>query len=308
MPNVWTHILYGEQLLKQNEVSFNDEEMQLFKLGTQGPDPFFYHNYLPWKKTPVAEVGLKLHYEHCGPVLLDLIKTAKDSNDNKVKAYVLGFVTHHLLDRNTHPYIHYKAGYKGNDHQKLEIIIDTLLMKEYRNIDTWKTPVYKEIDVGKTLYKPITKMLTNVIEKYYPTTANNMPTNYVGQSYNHMKQALKVLFDPLGWKTKVLKDKVSSFTYQKDIIEKDYLNKDKNTWYHPASNEEESRDSFYELYEKAVQEGEQIFPTILSFWNNENSEEAFDRLEKLLANISYDTGKDATLNLENKYSDSILQD
>jgi hypothetical protein len=305
MPNVWTHILYGEKLLQEANVSFNHEEIQLFKLGTQGPDPFFYHNYLPWKKTPVAEVGLKLHYEHCGPVLLDLIQVAKDS-DPKVKAYVLGFVTHHLLDRNTHPYIHYKAGYKGNDHQKLEIIIDTLLMKEERNLETWNTPVYKEIDVGKQLYNPIEKMLATVIKKYYPTTAKKMPKDYVGQSYKHMKQALKILFDPIGWKTKVLKEKVSSFTYQKDFIEKDYLNKEKNTWYHPATKEEESTESFYELFNKAEEEGKQILPTIIAFWNSENSEENLDQLKRLLANISYDTGKDVALNLENKYSDRIL--
>jgi hypothetical protein len=306
MPNVWTHILYGESLLEKSNVSFSEEEKQLFKLGTQGPDPFFYHNYLPWKKTPVAEIGLKLHYEQCGPFLLDLIKNAKGTNDAKVKAYVLGFVTHHLLDRNTHPFIHYKAGYKGNDHQKLEIIIDTILMKEKRNIETWKTPVYKEIDVGKKLYSPIVTLLDNTIKKYYHTTATKMPANYIAQSYKHMKQALKVLFDPFGWKTKLLKDKVSSFSYQKEFKKKDYLNIEKKKWRHPSVEEEESNESFYELFEKAEKEGEQIIPAIISYWSGNGNENVLKEIEKLLANISYDTGKDATLNLQNKYSDCIL--
>jgi hypothetical protein len=304
MPNVWTHILYGEKMLKESNTSLESEEMQLFKLGTQGPDPFFYHNYLPWKKTPVAEVGLKLHYEHCGPVLLDLIKGAKVLNDSKVKAYVLGFVTHHLLDRNTHPYIHYKAGYKGNDHQKLEIIIDTILMKEHRNIETWKTPVFKEIDVGRDLYPPIVELLDDVIQKYFNDTFIKMPNNFVSDSYKHMKQALKVLFDPYGLKTKLLKDKVSSFTYQKEFIERDYLNKEKKPWYHPAIEGEESTESFYELFEKAEIEGKQLFPAILSYW--ENDENSLSKIEELIANISYDTGKDASLDIKNKYSDCIL--
>ncbi len=59
---------------------------------------------------------------------MDLIERAKN-RDDQVRAFVFGFITHHILDRNTHPYIHYRAGYEGNDHQKLEVFIDTLMME-----------------------------------------------------------------------------------------------------------------------------------------------------------------------------------
>src|SRR5699024_11620976 len=73
--------------------------------------------------------------KHCGPFLIDLIQVAKQ-RDKQMKAYVFGFITHHLLDRSTHPYIHYRAGYEGSKHQKLEVQIDTLMMEKYHRLKT----------------------------------------------------------------------------------------------------------------------------------------------------------------------------
>jgi hypothetical protein len=306
MPNVWTHILYGEKVLfNVNKTYLTKEEMPYFRLGTQGPDPFFYHNFWPWKEKPVTEIGLKLHYEQCGPFLIELIKQAKHTNDLKLRAYVLGFITHHLLDRNTHPYIHYRAGYKGNNHQKLEIIIDTLLMKHYRNIETWKTPVYKQIDHGKTLYGPIESTLKNTINMFFRETVRKLPKDFIDKSYRDMKLALRVLFDPLGWKNKLLKEKVSSFSYQKCVDNKDFLNQNKKNWYHPAVKDEKSNESFFELMENAETEGFEIISNIIDYWSKGN-ENKLDLIEKSIANISYDTGKDCTLPLKNEYCEPLI--
>ncbi|MDZ7543944.1 hypothetical protein GNF83_22840, partial [Clostridium perfringens] len=53
MPNIWTHLLFGDEAMKAAGMSSWIEERKLrnlFYLGCQGPDFLFYHNFLPWKK------------------------------------------------------------------------------------------------------------------------------------------------------------------------------------------------------------------------------------------------------------------
>lgn len=306
MPNVWTHILFGEKVAKEAGLEkFASDHKTFYQLGTQGPDPFFYYNFFPWQSKPVAIIGSKIHYEECGPFLSKMIQHGLQNEDPKLRAYILGFVTHHLLDRNTHPYINYRSGNEGNRHQRLEIIIDTLLMKKWKNIDTYKVQVHKEIHIGKALYAPIGRMLSSLIKEVFPTEARDMPADYVNLSYKHMVRALRILHDPYGWKNKLLKDQVSPFSYQKYVDEKDYLNERETKWLHPTNNQEESMESFLTLFKKAVTEGVQILSLIHEYWATSNPT-LLSQIEEILGNISYDTGKNCSLGLENKYFEPIL--
>lgn len=304
MPNSWTHILFCEQIVDALEVPSSILSHQKFmKLGAQGPDPFFYYNFWPWvKEESVHEVGAALHTRHCGAFLIDLITAAKHGDDN-VRAYVFGFVTHHILDRNTHPYIHYRAGYEGSKHQKLETRIDTVMMEKYRNLQTWKVPVHKEIDVGKTLPKEISEILYSNIQKYYPTIADQK-SGYIEKAYQDMRFALKLLYDPYGWKNKLLSSFISSYSHQPIRDHTDYLNEQKTTWYHPATKEASDK-SFIELYNEGLQEGIEILMEIIHFWHQQEERMSSNLIEKI-ADISYDTGLPLALQLENKYSDPIV--
>lgn len=307
MPNVWTHILFSEKVVEKAGLTEYVKEVNPFlKLGSQGPDPFFYHNFWPWREKPVTEIGSKIHYEQCGPFLMKMINYGYiHKYQPKLLAYILGFVTHHLLDRHTHPYINYRSGTEGNRHQKLEIIIDTILMKKWRNIDTYKVPVYKELYVGQPLFEPINLMLSDLIKDIFPEEEKKLPVNFVKQSYTHMILALKVLHDPTGLKNKLLKERISPFSYQKHLEEKDYLNEFNTKWLHPTNNLEHSSDSFLTLFSNAEKEGIEILSLISDYWNT-GDQEVYSLLEDKIGNISYDTGKDCTLNIENQYFDPIL--
>ena len=92
-----------------------------------------------------------MHTKNCGPFLQDMLRQVQGRGlYNPAVVYVLGFITHHILDRNMHPYVFYKSGFKKWDHQRFEIIMDTLIVKRKRGIQTWKTPVWKEIYVGRS--------------------------------------------------------------------------------------------------------------------------------------------------------------
>ena len=306
MPNVWTHIIFGEKVANEVGYDISEDVKPYFRLGAQGPDPFFYHNFWPWKKKPVTEIGEKIHYEQCGSFLMKMIDYAREHpNDKKLQAYIIGFLTHHILDRNTHPYIIYRSGNEGNKHQKLEIIIDTLLMKQLHEVDTWKTPVYKEIFIGKKLYEPIGDMLSHLIDSFFPKTAGKMPNNYIEQAYRDMINALKILYDPNGWKNKFLKEHISPFSYQKQVDDRDYLNLEGTTWLHPTIETEQYNQTFFQLLDQAEDEGMTILTTTQKYWNH-GDKNTYQSLKEKLGNLSYDTGKDCTLSLINLHFEPIL--
>ncbi|MFC4559131.1 zinc dependent phospholipase C family protein [Virgibacillus kekensis] len=304
MPNIWTHMLFCEEVVDSivNPNPFSQHEAYM-NLGAQGPDPFFYYNFWPWtKEDPVNEVGSLLHTKNCGPFLLDLIEQAKDKNPD-IRSYVFGFVTHHILDRKAHPYIHYRAGYEGSNHQKLEVLIDTLMMEKYQNLKTWKVPVYKEINVGHSLDKEVAGLLHQTIKRHFPGVKYDSEA-YIQKSYKDMRLALKLLADPHGWKNRILSSLISSYSHQPINEETDYLNHNHTTWHHPATNEPSNK-SFIDLYDEARQEGIEIMTEVLSYWRSD-SRDTPDTLHELIGNISYDTGKPLSLNLENKYSEPII--
>ena len=304
MPNIWTHILFCEDVVDTVKKPYPFSQYETYmKLGAQGPDPFFYYNFWPWKKDePVHEVGMAMHTKNCGDFLMDMIIAAKDMRV-EVQAYVAGFVTHHVLDRNTHPYIHYRAGYEGSDHQKLEILIDTIMMDKYHNLKSWKAPVYKEIDVGRSLNKDVLNLLHEKINKHYPELHRESP-NYIQKAYKDMRLALKILADPLGWKNVILGSLISSYSHRPIKGNVDYLNLNETIWHHPATNEP-CNQSFISLYNKGRVEAIAILTEVQNYWNH-NSVEAEETLRGLINNISYDTGKPLRLNLTNKYSDPIV--
>ncbi|WP_070120371.1 zinc dependent phospholipase C family protein [Bacillus marinisedimentorum] len=303
MPNVWTHILFGNRTAEEGGFKPAGQEKTAYQLGCQGPDPFFYHRFFPWQKDGAAVIGDRIHHKYCGSFLMDMIEDGMKT-DILTKAYIGGFVTHHILDRTAHPYINYRAGTEGNRHQKLEIIIDTLLMKRYRKIETYKTPVYKEIDLGPDLYPEIEELLAKLIEFYFPEEHSQLRSGYINDSYRDMIRALKVLYDPSGIKNRLLGKMIEPFSYQKDLPEGDFLNEKKKEWIHPAAEEETYTASFEELMEHAEEEASRILKVIQLYWLGDQT--LYPRLKELIGNISYDTGKSCEGSYENRIFDPIL--
>lgn len=110
MPNVWTHLLFGQEALAAAGLGRSIEEdrsRRLFNLGCQGLI-FILPSFFPWQPASVMnELGSAMHNEHCGPFLTGLIRAASPDlttvEDSRV--YALGFLLHHILDRNMHPYV-----------------------------------------------------------------------------------------------------------------------------------------------------------------------------------------------------------
>lgn len=301
MPFVWTHMLFGRSVLKEAFLS-TPENPNPFHLGCQGPDFLFFYRFLPGQNgAQVNQLGNRMHQWNCGPFLLDLIQEAKQKPS--LKEYTLGFVTHHLLDRKTHPFIHYRSGYKKYRHQKLEVLIDTIVAKRLEGIQTWRTPVYERIHVGSTLPSEWIETFTMLATKHYPEEMNGFPSQAWDEAYRDMLRALRLFFDPWGIKTILTLGQISPFRYPRSVPPKDYLNEKESEWLHPAIPTEKHKESFWVLWQQAHDEGVHLFHKINLYWKDQIT---IHSLQDMIGNISYDTGKECKAKLNNHVSDPIV--
>lgn len=283
MPGIWTHISFCESVVDTLQIPSTFTKLEsIMKLGAQGFDPLLYYNFQPLIQNPSVRFSDTLLYsQRCSEFLKDLIKSAKDQR-REVKSYVFGFITNYILKCYLRPFINYFAGNEGMDRRKLAIHVDTLLMEQYHNLQTWKTPVYKEIDVGFSLDKDIVELIHLNSIKHFPHAGFNS-SKFIQKSYRHMKLALRMLYDPHGWKQGLFGTFLSPFSYQPVDENKDYLNSEKKTWVHPTEHKSRT-DSFMELYDQAKIETVEVMTEVLSYWN-ESSVKAETNMQILLESL-----------------------
>ncbi|MBO2532977.1 hypothetical protein SAMN04488025_106130 [Planifilum fulgidum] len=303
MPYAWTHMIFGDTVLEKGGFPPPGDE-KMFHLGCQGPDFLFFHRFWPWVKDDrVSRLGSAMHLRRCGPFLRDLIEEAKEKTS--IRDAVTGFITHHILDRTTHPYIHYRAGYEGYNHQRMEVTIDTLVARKLAGIETWRTPLAPRIDMGPSLPEVWTDVFDRLARKHYPEETENIRREELNEAYRDMLKALRIFYDPWGIKRALTLGKIDPFRHTPYFPHRDYLNESESEWRHPAVPEETHRESFWTLWERALEEATGIVRKTREYWSS--SEKAFpETLRRAIGNISYDTGKDCDLNLVNKAADPIF--
>lgn len=252
-------------------------------IGSQGPDPFLYHNFWDYKKIDeINQLGIELHASVCNEFLLDLIASTEDC-EIQIKAFVFGFISHYILDRIAFPYIQFKARSQQMDSEELEVAIDTMMMKEFYHLDTWKSPVYKEIDYAVKLDEGIWNLLYKKIKFHFPDMAGNISIKYIKESYRDMSQAQRLLHDPIGWKHYFFPKFISSFSYHPISKEADYLNMSNSPWYDSVSKNMSTK-SFLDIYEEARAKGLEIAEEMLAYWK-EPSAVTLNKLRSLLDGI-----------------------
>ncbi|MDF2657719.1 MAG: hypothetical protein K0Q94_510 [Paenibacillus sp.] len=310
MPNIWTHFIFGRELADLvgfQAASASPELRRVYNIGCQGPDFLFYHRFLPWQKTAgMPELGSAMHSRQCGPFLLDLLEAVRGKPLNAPDTvFALGFLTHHILDRNAHPYVFYLSGFKKWDHQRFEIFIDTLVARTRLGIETWNTPVWKEIDAGGALPGGIAAVFERLTRLHYPELGRRFTARDWDDAYRDMIRAQKLFHDPAAIKRKITFGQIEPFLFKKEVPLLDFLNESRKEWRHPSILEERHTESFWDLWELAIQDGEPLMRAALDYIAPESavaengsagsavSDHAHARvkLEARLGDISYETGK-----------------
>lgn len=278
MPDILTHTAFAEKVLNDlNDLEIKKEiqsRMNLFRLGAQGPDLFYYHQFMKGKDDPIKQIGSILHTEKTGAFLKQsfdyCIEHFEEENDYNLLSYISGFLCHYVLDKNTHPFIYRFSGYSfdhGKDkgkyswyHKVMESYLDVYIWHSKKDKQAYKEKVYKLIHL-KQMPDNIKVFLKETIRTIYnkPLTKEN-----ISRAYKDMQKAYKLLYDPIGIKKCIINKlewllekeiKVGKPFYASSIeASKRYLNLSKDEWVYPLDHETVVCLSFLQIYERSIAE------------------------------------------------------
>lgn len=114
-----------KQLVKRN--------LQLYDIGLHGPDVLFY--YKPLLIRGISKIGYDLHKQPARAFFNEAREVIRKSGcDERYTAYILGFITHFVLDTAVHSYIVKCSKCMTARHIEIEVEYDReLLTREGRN-------------------------------------------------------------------------------------------------------------------------------------------------------------------------------
>ncbi len=329
MPALLTHYLCGNamlQLIKDEHIKNHmSSRWNVFNLGTQGPDIFFYYGAWPWAKSNGIKVlGDRMHEERTGEFILEALKYVIECDEpakSVLTAYLCGYICHYVLDCHTHPYIFYKTGFvlKGEAytskytyyHRMFETALDVLMLKRELGKRPPEFKASEQIRISRQTSQVIGEMYSKVLRKVYNVDINPEP---VCRAIADMTGIAAVLRDKTGIKKKLLsgierrlgrQPMFSSMILPLEINDGlDYLNTSHSAWYLPWDNSASLTSSFVESFEAAAAESKTIIEAIHFCLSSNNT---YERLIPLIGNRSFSTGEDCSLELEFKYFDCIYE-
>ena len=244
-----------------------------------------------------------------------LIRLNHNIDDTDTYSFIVGFISHYVLDSTVHPYVIYKTGYfnkkvkstyKYNGiHHFMEVFLDNDMIKRRE-----KTNPYK-FNINKFWYnkKKFSNELNDVIDYSFYTTFNikNRSKKY----YKSLKQMKTVM-------NRLRRDKhgikrffyriIDTFTprsvfrlecvsYHYPLEDKhNYLNNNHELWRNPADFEITSTESFVDLYLRALKESRDIVIKVFDYLKGKDID-----LNKVFTNKSYLSGLELEKEKELKY-------
>jgi hypothetical protein len=290
-----------------------------FALGCQGPD-IFYHNR---RSRPVGlEYGMLLHRRGAGIFTAGLLKMGlpdpppheeeirtgrrespernsvsgqdgaphPENGINALGAYALGFMTHAILDRQTHPYIIYKTTHINNKtvpsspgrpqyaarfHAFFERILDALMLRELRGqeIESWD----QEEMLVKICEKPpmgLHELLAKALVTAFPERAGNDEklSLRIENTFNDCARFYRLTAPRFSSsKNSGISLEELTYIYPQNIHNAgeggiDFLNKEHRPWCYPLVGGRKDNRSFGEIYSTAVETAvESISPVITAY-------------------------------------------
>lgn len=166
MPGPLTHYFCAKktlEILKKDNIILNENA---FIWGSQGPDIFFYHRFLPWnRKDSIAKVGDKYHSSSPSKHFECAAKYVREKHCSDIEySYFMGNICHYAADRNCHPFVYcwqdiYKKEIPKREdfpwHSEIETSLDIIVLR----YETGKLPTDVSLKMcapkDKQLYKPI---------------------------------------------------------------------------------------------------------------------------------------------------------
>ena len=327
MPAIITHSFFAEDTLRniKDPVLKNEilSRMDLFYLGAQGPDIFFYYKAKPWiKYDGIEKLGNIMHENRVDTFFEESIYYLEglkgSSRFYDLLTYLMGYLCHYALDRNTHPLIHYSAGIDNglikatrkyyNHHRRLESTIDYFSLLN-RGLKPVRFKSFELVSIRKKFEPVLTDYYIFILDKVYNTTISS---NQVRSAVHDISRVLKNLYDPTGLKLLLYRlleflmrarDEITSSMIPRKLMNgMDYLNLNHRKWIHPCNESFSSNESFWDLYDKSLGEADKFMDLVSGYLKGDRFS---DTLLSMTANISYSTGIECGNSKELKFFNSI---
>jgi len=304
MPDPVTHYIFGRQVTSELPEEIRKLiELPVFDRALQGPDPWSTIGFYGGKHKQYARRSGIMHKSDTGLFLTALARQVKQDLSVPTFSVLAGMICHYCLDKQAHPYIICKGGmYDGTaqtraqsgGHVRLERAIDSYYIRHTYGKAPWHFSIPAQIlslrQYPESLRQPLDRVYRQVYgwEKVFDQI--NMSLRDERWFYGLMQDPFGIVHTLLrpvsGGKTNYC---IYSFYHREiDGSKVDYMNLGHEPWRHPYDPSVVSRDSFFDLFEKAKQEALEMIRRICCWiYLDEPSPP-----ECLFGNSNYSTGLD----------------
>jgi len=305
MPGLITHYLGGQAAMESVSSEIRDyvkPMTNLFNLGTQGPDIFFY--YIPGFVTKrIRGIGSLMHNKDLGLFFLAMADKIKENAADKqrVFAYTAGFLAHYAVDVHSHPYVFARthnppkpALKEAYRHRHFETSIDVLMLKHMRDKKPADYKLGQLISPSAIDKKAASAAMATAMQKVYNCNINakdvykamSQMSGHTSklQSKNGRRKALIGSIEALLIRSKV----ISALIHMQAVSDNvDYLNIEETHWCPPWDTKATSNDSFLTLFNNATKDAVQMIQALYAYTNDNLSKE---ELAAIIMNRSLKTG------------------
>lgn len=311
MADIYLHSRLAEEVISKIKYDYNKK---IVFNAAQGPDPLYY-NFFSKDAKEYRRCANLMHDKDTRLLFINMTNYVKKNLSVDTYSFLTGFICHYALDVNIHPYVYNKVGvYKENNslthpwrglHLKFERSIDAVLIEEDTKNKSRKINLVKKHYPLRSPSFEIMKIMDHVFKETYDI--NHGGAMYLISTVEMRKILKRFVKDKYGIKKVFLKF-LDLFNKKQDLffqdmsmfnhIEKgyDFLNKEKNVWYHPVTNEEYNY-SVMEIYDQALKFASAMLEKVRRYiYEDEDID-----LNTVFTNLSFNTGIDCDHEEQMKY-------
>ena len=325
MPGLKSHDIFYKELKDRlkKEVLSNYPNYDKYNLFVQGHDLMLYNSsYKRWRRKLLknnCDLSLKMQNYDFSEFVYNYLKLLEKENllnDESCKAFLMGYISHHIMDAYLHPYIIFYSGdhtpdknYEEWQHGYVENLLDMYLIsvkekKDHKTAKIAKDFKYKEKYVNKKLYKVFNDA---IFLTYGYTNSGKVLRNALKEIYMVAKISKE---DRYGIKLKIFEflgkffQGSTSLSYHRDLSPVDkYLNKEKKYWVNFNDKTKISDKTFMDLYNESLVYTAEIINDLENIYKKENITR--EDVNNIVPNISSIHGGKCNLKYEILYKSKI---
>lgn len=255
MPNLVTHYLLARDVYERADgrISFLDGNTDQLYIGTQGPDILFYSYWSPTGFHPKVGAGMygdQLHKEN-GEKLFTLfcerIPAIEDEGRRKrFESFVLGWLAHLILDRETHPMTFFLTGIGSGHlvrHSRLESAYASVQCRRRGEMDLLEHPV-KSLPADNVAATEIDLDFVLVLESYF---GREFPVHPIREGLRTFRLVTRIVASKGSLPIRF--GMVRSLHMYPDVSD-DCMNDDRHVWKDPETGFQRN-DSFQDLFDRS---------------------------------------------------------